>query len=94
VAAPDATQFVFTFTNRDVDALNAESRHVRHDRGEPAESDLRLVTKHWPANFPLRDQVQFTDALKPPRICDADVGTITAIDPKHRGHSGTARLRP
>ena len=35
---PDATRFVFAYTNVDVDALNAELRQVRRDRGELARS--------------------------------------------------------
>ena len=35
-AEPDATRFVFAYTNIDVDALNAELRQVRRDRGELA----------------------------------------------------------
>ena len=80
VAAPDATRFVFAYTNHDVDALNAELRQVRRDRGELAGPDVRFATKHGPADFAVGDRVQFTDTLKVARIYNGNVGTITAID--------------
>jgi Ti-type conjugative transfer relaxase TraA len=79
-AEPDATRFVFAYTNRDVDALNAELRQVRRDRGELGGGDVRFGTKHGPANFARGDRVQFTDTLKPARIYNGNVGTITDID--------------
>ncbi len=79
-AEPAATRFVFAYTNRDVDALNAELRQVRRDRGELAGADVRFETKHGPADFSPGDRVQFTDTLKPARIYNGNVGTITDID--------------
>ena len=76
-AEPDATRFVFAYTNRDVDALNAELRQVRRDRGELGGGDVRFETKHGPADFSPGDRVQFTDTLKPARIYNGNVGTIT-----------------
>jgi Ti-type conjugative transfer relaxase TraA len=89
VADPAATRFVFAYTNRDVDALNAELRQVRRDRGELAGLDIRFVTKHGPADFAPGDRVQFTDTLKPARLYNGNVGTITAID----AAAGTIRAR-
>ena len=80
VAAPDATGFVFAYTNRDVDALNADLRQVRRDRGELLGPDVRFETKHGPADFAPGDRVQFTDTLKAARIYNGNVGTITGID--------------
>ena len=79
-AEPDATRFVFAYTNRDVDALNAELRQVRRDRGELLGPDVRFETKHGPAEFAPGDRVQFTDTLKAARIYNGNVGTITDID--------------
>jgi hypothetical protein len=79
-AEPDATRFVFAYTNRDVGALNAELRQVRRDRGELAGQDVRFETKHGPADFAPGDRVQFTDTLKAARIYNGNVGTITSID--------------
>jgi Ti-type conjugative transfer relaxase TraA len=79
-AEPDATRFVFAYTNRDVDALNAELRQVRRDRGELLGPDVRFETKHGPAAFAPGDRVQFTDTLKAARIYNGNVGTITDID--------------
>ena len=79
-AEPDATRFVFAYTNRDVDALNAELRQVRRDRGELLGPDVRFETKHGPAAFAPGDRVQFTDTLKAARIYNGNVGTITDIN--------------
>ena len=88
-ADPAATRFVFAYANRDMDALNAELRKVRRERGELAGPDARFVTKHGLAHFAPGDRVQFTDTLKPARIYNGNVGTITAID----AESGTIRAR-
>jgi Ti-type conjugative transfer relaxase TraA len=85
-ANPNATRFVFAYTNRDVDALNAALRQVRRDRGELAEPDMRFETKHGPAGFAIGDRVQFTDTDKRARIYNGNVGTLTGID------AGTGRL--
>jgi Ti-type conjugative transfer relaxase TraA len=86
---PDATRFVFAYTNRDVDALNAELRRVRRHRGELRRGDVRFQTKHGPADFAPGDRVQFTDTLKPAHLYNGNVGTITAID----AETGTIRAR-
>ena len=78
---PGASRFVFAYTNRDVDALNAELRQVRRDRGELTGGDVRLDTKHGMAAFAIGDRVQFTDTDKKLRIYNGNVGTITGIDP-------------
>ncbi|HME24406.1 MAG TPA: AAA family ATPase [Acetobacteraceae bacterium] len=88
-AEPDATRFVFAYTNRDVDALNAELRQVRRDRGELLGPDVRFETKHGPAAFAPGDRVQFTDTLKAARIYNGNVGTITDIDAR----TGVIRAR-
>jgi len=79
-AEPDATRFVFAYTNLDVDALNAELRQVRRERGELAGGDTRFETKHGEADFAVGDRVQFTDTLKLARIYNGNVGTISEID--------------
>jgi AAA domain/BID domain of Bartonella effector protein (Bep) len=88
-AEPDATRFVFAYTNRDVDALNAELRQVRRDRGELSGTDTPFETKHGEADFAPGDRVQFTDTLKFARIYNGNVGTITAID----AETGVIRAR-
>ena len=80
VAAPDAKRFVFAYTNRDVDALNAELRQVRRENGALSGPDVRLETKHGPADFSPGDRVQLTDTDKRLRLYNGNVGTITAID--------------
>src|SRR6202035_1093205 len=55
-AEPDATRFVFAYTNRDVDALNAELRQVRRERGELTGDDARFETKHGKADFAPGDR--------------------------------------
>jgi Ti-type conjugative transfer relaxase TraA len=86
---PDATRFVFAYTNIDVDALNAELRQVRRERGELAGTDTRFETKHGEADFAPGDRVQFTDTLKFVRIYNGNVGTITTID----AETGVIRAR-
>ena len=81
---PTATRFVFAYTNRDVDALNAELRQVRRDRGELAGPDVRFETKHGPADFAPGDRVQFTDTDKRLHIYNGNAGTITGIDARDR----------
>jgi Ti-type conjugative transfer relaxase TraA len=78
---PEASRFVFAYTNRDVDALNAELRQVRRERGELTGRDVQLETKHGRAAFAVGDRVQFTDTDKKLRIYNGNVGTITFIDP-------------
>ena len=88
-AEPDATRFVFAYTNVDVDALNVELRQVRRDRGELAGADTRFETKHGEADFAPGDRVQFTDTLKFARIYNGNVGTISEID----AETGVIRAR-
>jgi Ti-type conjugative transfer relaxase TraA len=79
-AAPDAKRFVFAYTNRDVDALNAELRQVRRTQGALSGRDVRFETKHGVADFSAGDRVQFTDTDKRLRIYNGNVGTITGLD--------------
>ena len=78
-ADPGGTRFVFAYTNKDVDALNASLREVRRGRGGLGE-DVRLATKHGPADFAVGDRVQFTDTLRAAKIYNGNAGTITGID--------------
>ncbi len=78
---PGQSRFVFAYTNRDVDALNAELREVRRERGELAGGDVQLDTKHGVAAFAVGDRVQFTDTDKKLGIYNGNVGTITRLDP-------------
>ena len=77
--AADDTRFVFAYTNKDVDTLNAALRHVRHDRGELGEG-AEFATKHGVAQFAVGDRVQFTDTLRAAKIYNGNAGVITAID--------------
>ncbi len=78
---PGQSRFVFAYTNRDVDALNAELRQVRRERGELVGGDVQLDTKHGVAAFAVGDRVQFTDTDKKLGIYNGNVGTITRLDP-------------
>ena len=78
---PNQSRFVFAYTNRDVDALNAELRQVRRERGEIAGWDVALETKHGVASFAVGDRVQFTDTDKRLGIHNGGVGTVTRLDP-------------
>ena len=77
--APEATRFVFAYTNKDVDRLNAELRAVRQQRGELGE-DHRFATKHGDAAFAVGDRIQFSDTLRSAKIYNGNAGTITGID--------------
>jgi Ti-type conjugative transfer relaxase TraA len=79
-AEPAARRFVFAYTNKDVDALNAELRQVRRDRGELSGPEIEVETRHGPAIFAVGDRVQFTDTDKRAGIYNGNAGTITAID--------------
>jgi hypothetical protein len=79
VADPNASRFVFAYTNKDVDALNRDLRAVRRARGELG-VDHVFTTKHGEAAFAVGDRVQFTDTLKGAGIYNGNAGTITRID--------------
>ena len=79
-ASPQASRFVFAYTNVEVDRLNAELRQVRRDRGELGSPDVVLATKHGEAAFAVGDRVQFTDIAKKLGIYNGNAGTITGLD--------------
>ncbi|PZX14310.1 AAA domain-containing protein [Palleronia aestuarii] len=76
---PQATRFVFAYTNREVDALNARLRAVRKGRGELGD-DVRLETTHGAADFAVGDRVQVTETLRTARLWNGNAGVITGID--------------
>ena len=82
------SQFVFAYTNADVDALNADLRAVRRARGELG-GDVVLGTRHGEAAFAVGDRVQFTDTLRGARIYNGNAGVITGIEPQ----TGVVRAR-
>ena len=90
LADPQASRFVFAYTNADVSQINAELRQVRRERGELGSSDVRLETKHGAADFAVGDRVQFTDTDKKRHIYNGNAGVIIGIDA--RTGQVTARL--
>ena len=90
LADPQASRFVFAYTNADVSQINAELRQVRRERGELGSPDVRLETKHGAADFAVGDRVQFTDTDKKRHIYNGNAGVITGIDA--RTGQVTARL--
>ena len=90
LADPQASRFVFAYTNADVSQINAELRQVRRERGELGSPDVRLETKHGAADFAVGDRVQFTDTDKKRHIYNGNAGVITGIDA--RTGEVTARL--
>jgi len=77
---PGASRFVFAYTNRDVDALNAELREVYRACGALTGADVEFDTKHGKAAFAIGDRVQFTDTDKRRHIYNGNAGTITKLD--------------
>ncbi len=77
---PQASRFVFAYTNVEVDRLNAELRQVRRDRGELGSPDMVLATKQGEAAFAVGDRVQFTDTAKKLGVYNGNAGTITGLD--------------
>lgn len=78
-ADPEASRFVFAYTNSEVDALNVALRGLYRARGGLG-PDVRLDTKHGPADFAVGDRVQFTATAKKLGIYNGNAGTITALD--------------
>jgi len=78
-ADPQATRFVFAYTNAEVDALNAGLRGVLRVRGALG-ADVRLDTQHGAASFAVGDRVQFTATAKRLGLFNGNASTITALD--------------
>jgi hypothetical protein len=80
---------VFSYTNADVNQLNAAIRQVRKDAGELEWQDHSFQTKHGRADFSAGDRLQFTGTLDKKRdITNGDTGIVQAID----GSTITVRL--
>ena len=77
---PEASRFVFAYTNKEVDALNAELRAVRRERGElgPGPS---LRDEARGRGLRGRRPGAVHRHLKAARIYNGNAGTITAIEP-------------
>ena len=80
LADPQASRFVFAYTNVEVERLNADLRQVRRDRGELASPDVVLTTKHGEAAFAVGDRVQFTDTAKKLGVYNGNAGVVTGLD--------------
>ncbi len=87
---PRESRFVFAYTNKDVDALNADLRQVRRARGELRGPEMTVLTVRGSVEsgeekrletFSEEDRVQFTKTDHDLRIYNGSVGTIKHIDP-------------
>jgi len=76
-ARPQATRFVFAYTNKDVNALNEDLRAARGNAGA-VRRGRALRDEARAAMFAVGDRVQFTDTRKSAKIYNGNVGTITA----------------
>jgi hypothetical protein len=77
-ADPDKTRFIFAYTNREVDELNAAVRQVRIERGELSNS-RSFETRHGRADFAVGDRLQFTATDKLREIYNGYGGTVRNI---------------
>jgi len=91
-AEPDKRRFMFAYTNKDVDSLNAYARGLHRERGDLGE-DCTLATKHGAAPFAEGDRIQFTGngRTKDERnagLVNGRVGTVAdiSIDKQDRAH--------
>ncbi|WP_174513197.1 AAA family ATPase [Methylocella tundrae] len=75
-----AARFVFAYTNKDVDALNAELRGVRRAQGALSGVDVVFETRHGALPFAVGDRVQLTDTLKRAGLYNGNAGVITGVD--------------
>lgn len=79
---PEKSRFVFAYTNDDVDALNADLRSVRLQRGELGDGHA-LATDRGVRDFAVGDRVQITRTDKKLGMTNGVVGTITSIRQGH-----------
>ena len=85
---PGATRFVFAYTNRDVDRLNAELPAVRRERGELGGVEAEFETKHGRAAFAVGDRVQITATDARAGLYNGTVGTVSGLDRASRRLQG------
>ncbi|HYE39742.1 MAG TPA: AAA family ATPase, partial [Ramlibacter sp.] len=79
---PEKSRFVFAYTNDDVDALNADLRSVRRQRGELG-ADHTLQTDRGVRGFAVGDRVQITRTDKTLGMTNGTVGTVASIRQGH-----------
>jgi ketosteroid isomerase-like protein len=77
---PDATRFVYAYTNDTVDDLNAALRAVLQARGELG-PDHEFETARGRHRFAVGDRIQFTANDHKQGIANGRAGTIAAIKP-------------
>ena len=82
-AHPNETSFIFAYTNREVDLLNAAVRAVRKERGELKGDDREFITSHGRASFAGGDRIQFTGTDKKAGFTNGEAGVIEALDGTH-----------
>jgi ATP-dependent exoDNAse (exonuclease V) alpha subunit len=86
-ADPQKTRFIFAYTNREVDQINAVVREARQAGGELGESRV-FDTKHGRAEIAVGERVQFTGTDKFRGIYNGYSGTVRDI----RGTTVTVEL--
>lgn len=81
MARPDASRFVFAYTNAEAREVNAAIRAVRVARGE-IDAGVEVATTTGAAAFARGDRVSFMETSHALGIDNGTVGTILNIDEK------------
>ena len=79
--APE-TQFVFAYTNRDVDRLNGALRASMEMRGKLSGEEHRFETKHGEAGFRAGDRIVISDTDRDRGLVNGDAGIVREVTPE------------
>jgi Ti-type conjugative transfer relaxase TraA len=77
-AHPEKTRFIFAYTNKEVNQINAVVREARKSSGELTDGQT-FETKHGKAEFAVGDRLQFTATDHMRGIVNGYAGAVTEI---------------